>query len=51
MLDGMNLIQLGFLTNTEILIEQGVLEVNYGKSILDTFDKTMYMSLGCNTAP
>lgn len=45
MIGGMNLIQLGFLTNTETLIEQGVFEVNYSKSILDAFDKTMYMSL------
>ena len=43
-LDGMNLIQLGFLTNTEILIEEGVFEVNHGKSILEAIGKTKNLS-------
>jgi hypothetical protein len=44
LLDGMNLIQLGFLTNTELLIEEGVFEVNYGKEILRTVHKSKYLS-------
>lgn len=34
MLDGMNLIQLGFLTNTEVMIEQGIFEIKTSTDIL-----------------
>lgn len=44
MLDAMNLIQLGLLTNTKILVKEGVLELENSKNKLNAVDHSRYLS-------
>lgn len=44
MLEGVNMIQLGLLTNTQTIVEQGVLEIKYGKKSLEAIDRSHYLS-------
>ena len=44
MLDAMNLIQLGLLTNTKVLVKEGVFELENSKNKLGTVDHSRYLS-------
>lgn len=44
MLEGVNMIQLGFLTNTKTLVEDGISEIQAGRKVLETVDRSHYMS-------
>jgi len=44
MLDAVNLVQLGLLTNTKLLVKEGVAELKDAKSKLEKIDHTRYLS-------
>lgn len=44
MLDGMNMVQLGFLTNTRSFIEEGVFQIQRGREALEVIDNSHYLS-------
>lgn len=44
MLDGINLIQLGLLTNTKLLVKEGVIELQDSKNKLESIDHSRYLS-------
>lgn len=45
LLDAVSLIQLGFLTNTKVLVERGVVEIKMGKGVLEEVDHSSYLTL------
>ena len=44
MLDGINMVQFGFLTNTKAFVEEGVVEIQRGREALEKIDNSNYLT-------